>query len=90
MDRNYGIEDIAPETLERMKADCARFQADNAADIEADLELAGHDFFLTRCGHGSGYWDGDWAEPAASRLTDAAHRFGEVNLYVGDDSLIYS
>lgn len=33
--------------------------------------------------------DGDWSEPHATRLTEAAHAFGEVNLYVGDDGRIY-
>jgi len=89
LDANYTASEIAPETLETMKADCARFQAENAADIAGDVELAGHDLWLTRCRHGSGYWDGDWPEPAASRLTEAAHRFGEFTLYVGDDGLIY-
>ncbi len=59
------------------------------ATNDRERELAGHDFFLTRCGHGCGYWDGDWSEPHATRLTDAAHEAGEVWLYVGDDGLIY-
>lgn len=89
LDANYTAADIAPETLEKMKADCVRFEAENANDIAADLEQAGHDFWLTRNHHGAGFWDGDWPEPAASRLTAAAHRFGEFNLYVGDDGLIF-
>lgn len=52
-------------------------------------EQAGHDFWLTRNGHGAGFNDGDWPEPQASRLTQAAHAMGEVNLYVGDDGRIY-
>lgn len=47
-------------------------------------------FWLTRCGHGCGFWDGDWSEPAATILTDAAHAFGNVDLYVGDDGKIYA
>ncbi len=95
----YTTEDIAPETLTVMQADCARFQAENAADLAAGPLRhgpdygpeghAGHDLFLTRCGHGVGYWDGDWAEPAATRLTEAAERLGEFTLYVGDDGRIY-
>lgn len=89
LDSNYTAADIAAETLERIKADCAQFQIENAANIAADVEQAGHDFWLTRNGHGAGFWDGDWPEPAASRLTAAAHKFGEFTLYVGDDALIY-
>lgn len=51
---------------------------------------AGHDFWLTRCGHGAGFWDGDWPEPYASQLSDAARAAGNVDLYVGDDGRIYA
>jgi len=88
LDENYGLADLAPETLEQMKADCARFRAENAHDIEGGEEQAGHDFWLTRCGHGAGFFDGDWPE-AGDRLTDACKKYPEVNLYVGDDGLIY-
>ncbi len=52
-------------------------------------EQAAHDFWLTRNGHGVGFWDGDWSEPHAARLTKAAKSFGEVWPYLGDDGLIY-
>ena len=97
MDQNYSIVDIAPEALEKMKADCAKFQAENAADIEkgyagpnyAVTERAGHDFWLTRAGHGAGFWDGDWPEEVGERLTVASHKYKEIELYLGDDGLIY-
>lgn len=56
LDENYGPDDLAPEALEKMKADCARFRADNAHDIEGRERQAGHDFWLTRNHHGCGYW----------------------------------
>jgi hypothetical protein len=87
-DNNYSIEDLAPETIAKMKADCDKFCAENAADIADNEALAGHDFWLTRNRHGAGFWDGDWPE-AGERLTAASYKFGEVNLYVGDDGLIY-
>ena len=52
-------------------------------------EQAGHDFWLTRNGHGAGFWDGDWIEPAATILDKTSKHFGNVDLYVGDDRLIY-
>ena len=88
-DANYGPEDLAPETLEMMKADCSKFQAENTQDIGSALEQAGHDFWLTRNHHGCGFFDGDWPE-AGDRLTQACEGFPEVTLYVGDDGLIYS
>lgn len=52
-------------------------------------ELAGHDFWLTRNGHGVGFWDRGLGE-LGDKLTEAAKTFGEVNLYLGDDELVHS
>ena len=84
-DKNYSIEDIAPEDVKKMEADCAKFQAEN----HVTSEQAGHDFWLTRQHHGAGFWDGDWPEPQAAQLTEASHQFKETYLYVGDDGLIH-
>jgi hypothetical protein len=88
LDDNYGVEDIAPETLQKMIDDCAKFQAQAGELITSDLPLAGHDFWLTRNGHGAGFWDGDWPDEGEA-LTKLSKTFGEVNLYVGDDKQIY-
>jgi len=50
---------------------------------------AGHDFWMTRQGHGCGFCDGDWPEPYASALDAAAKVAGECEPYLGDDGLIY-
>lgn len=89
-DDNYGIEDIAPETLAGIIEDCQAFQQAHGDDIGGELERAGHDFWLTRNGHGAGFWDGDWEDDIGERLTEASHAYGSVDLYVGDDGLIYS
>lgn len=90
-DKNYGPEDIHPDTLAKMAADCEKFQSENAADLlHHDIPAGAHDFWLTRNSHGSGYWDGDWPEGVSERLTDAAHAFGGVDLYIGDDGKIHS
>lgn len=47
---------------------------------------AGHDLWLTRQGHGSGFWDGDYPEPHAARLSASASALGEVCLYVDEDA----
>ena len=98
-----GEHELAPETEAKMLADCERFQSEQSKYLETDYrsqarasgecaveESAGHDFWLTRCGHGAGFWDGDWEEPAATKLTEASKTFGNVDLYIGDDGLIYS
>lgn len=90
LDKNYDAGDLAPETAAAMRQDCEKFLAAHAAIIGDDEEQAGHDFWLNRNGHGAGFWDGDWPEPAATTLDKASKAFGEVDLYVGDDGRIYS
>jgi hypothetical protein len=69
LDANYTVDDIAPETLAEMIADCQDFltveeNGHTVADLVADDEArAGHDFWLTRNRHGAGFWDGYWEEP---------------------------
>jgi hypothetical protein len=89
LDALYGLDDIAPQTLAAMIADCQAFQAAHWDDIADNLSLAGHDFWLTRCGHGAGYWDGDWPE-SGERLTAASHAFDNVDLYVSDDGKVWA
>ena len=91
LDAKYSIENISSETLREMRTDCERFQAANREHIPVGCEeQAGHDFWLTRNGHGAGFWDGDWIEPAASALDKAASAFGEFELYIGDDGQVWA
>lgn len=62
---------------------------DGATDGERKAAMAGHDFWLTRNGHGAGFWDSGWPEPAATRLDNAAKAFGSIELYVGDDGAVH-
>src|SRR5208337_4573832 len=78
-----------------MTQDCEKFQNENRELLDAawnqdgqDAFRQGHDFWLTRCGHGAGYWDGDYPT-SGDGLTEASKSFGDVDLYVGDDDLIY-
>ena len=96
LDDNYSVDDISPDTLAAMEDDCRTFQRDNGEDITSqekqigDEGQAGHDFWLTRNGHGSGFWDGYWSQEAGDRLTKACYVYGGFDLYVGDDGLIHS
>jgi hypothetical protein len=91
LDKNYGPEDIHPDTLAEMREDCEDFMQANAADLDDfDPEYCGHDFWLTRNHHGAGFWDGDYPEDIGRRLTETSHVYGEVNLIVGEDGLIHS
>lgn len=87
--REANINEISPQLMERIEADCKNFQLFNSEHFDGKYSEAGHDFALTRNRHGAGFWDGDWPEPAGTLLTDAAHAVGELELYRGDDGLIY-
>lgn len=90
LDKRRTPADIDPDTIARMKADCELFQSRNLLELSGlDEADAGKDFWFTRNHHGSGFWDGGYEEPQATRLTDAAHNFGEYTLFVGDDGAIY-
>ncbi len=90
MDRNYNLEDIDADTVAAAQADCDRFRetAGDLLDEHTDATQGAHDFWLTRNGHGAGFWDGDWPE-GGDRLTAICKTFGEFNLYIGDDSKVY-
>lgn len=49
---------------------------------------AGHDLWLTRNGHGAGFWDRG-AGAVGDYLSDMARPLGEQSLYFGDDGRIY-
>lgn len=82
------------------------------------VRVEGHNFWLNRNGHGSGFWDRysqttceeqaiavvsrDFSKRDAlnqtcscryhvcQRLSEACKPYGSVDLYIGDDGLIYS
>ncbi len=90
LDARYTAEDIAPESLATMAAECASFREANESDLDEwnDDGQAGHDFWLTRNGHGAGFWDRDRGA-LGDRLTEAARAAGTSDLYVGDDGRLY-
>lgn len=102
LDDNHSQDDITPETMQAMRADCIAFQASNSADLDAYCEAieydpgqgspedyAGHDFWLTRNRHGAGYWDRGLG-PLGERLSNSARGYGEAGIYPGDDGRLYS
>jgi hypothetical protein len=88
LDTNYGLSDFAQKTIDKAKQDCQNF-IDKAGNLLNDWteEQAGHDFWLTRNRHGSGFWDRDF--PNGKELTTLAHQFGECDIYVGDDGMLH-
>ena len=100
LDENYVETDIAAESADKMREDCIAFLVKAEGPLNdaryavgeswIDLmEKAGHDFWLTRNGHGAGFWDGDWPEDLGEELTKISKSFGESDLYIGDDGDLY-
>lgn len=91
----YTVDDIHPDTLAKMTTDCKDFANElsqrlfDAVTLLDGWEQAGHDFSLTRNGHGAGFWDGDWPDDIGRMLTEEADTYGEFTLYVGDDGKIH-
>ncbi len=86
--------DLSQVSFERMADDCAQFQALAEKDLSEYYENgqtpenAGHDFWLTRNGHGAGFWDRGLGV-LGDRLSKHAKSFGPADLVLGDDGFIY-
>ena len=89
---------VADETFDDMACDVWRFLATCWGDVWEDFEIdlsgiepeqLGHDLWLTRNRHGAGFWDRGLGE-IGDKLTELAHSYGGVTLYIGDDGKIYA
>ncbi len=78
----------APGALEKSREELARFIARAGSDL-ADMcpSQVGHDFWLTRNGHGAGFWDRDLGE-LGDRLTKLAEEFGERYCYIDSNNQV--
>lgn len=85
------VSDMDEDSYAQMRGAAYSFMSEHRADIGDNLEQAGHDFWLTRNHHGAGFWDRPevYGQEQCDRLTDAAHEWGEADLYVGDDGKVY-
>lgn len=83
------VEDLSAEALEEIRRDCAAFQERYGSLFAGRERSAGIDFWLTRNGHGAGFWDGGWEDEQGEALTRACRTFHKRSLYYGDDGAIY-
>lgn len=95
LDSKFDIENINPKDIEEIKLECLNFQKENIQLLESahknkgyTLEDAGHDLWLTRNGHGAGFWDRNLGE-IGEQLTLKSKELKESDLYVGDDGQLY-
>lgn len=93
MDGTYTADDLAPETMLALRNDLAGFVDGIESDgiewrDEWSPDQLAHDLWLTQNHHGAGFWDRGKA--LGDKLTEWAHSFGTVDLYVGDDGKVYA
>jgi hypothetical protein len=94
LDRNYGIIDFAPEALAQAKADCWAFLRKAAPMLRPLLDRGllksvGHDLWLTRNGHGAGFWDRGYPKEVGDALTKIAHDMGQEVPEVADGKIYF-
>lgn len=89
LDDNYDADDLTDEAKASMRADCKAFLIDNAELIGDRYSDAGHDFWLTRNGHGAGFWDGDWSQEAGKALTAASKAYGTSDIMPDDSGKLH-
>lgn len=88
-DLNFSADDLSAAAARDMEADVEGFiksclqERPDCFDAMAD-DAIGHDFWLTRNGHGVGFWDRGLGE-LGDFLTDMSKPFGACSLYVNNN-----
>ena len=84
LDAMFTGEDVQPDDLAKIIVECGDFIDNYGHLLEEKWASSGHDFWMTRAGHGCGFWDGDWPEHG-DELTKACKTYDNCEPYVGDD-----
>lgn len=95
LDARFSADDLSDDSRAEMRSDCENFLGDlKDSDATASWsehwspEQLGHDFWLTRNGHGAGFWDRGRGT-LGDDLTAVCKPYGTQDLYVGDDGKLY-
>lgn len=93
--------DLSQTALATIVAECEAFQETHAALLESvygvqgryesreyDAQRAGNDFWYTRNGHGTGFWDRG-LDDAGDKLADICRATRNQDAYMGDDGQIH-
>lgn len=91
----FGIEDFTEDSLTTAEEDLddwfhylERQGLYERALEYADDERIAHDFWLTRNGHGAGYWDGDYGD-IGDKLTDACKAWRGQDIMISVDGRLH-
>ncbi len=84
-----GQYDLTPEALKHALETCEAFHHSNKDDLdEWDAGQAGHDLWLTRNCHGTGFWDRGKGE-AGNRLSVSAEKLGLAHVIPTDNNTLH-
>lgn len=94
--KGYSIYDFDADSLEQAKSDCEAFitQVVKYADFDVYTHLreqGGHDLWLTRNGHGTGFWDRAYIYGKVNSCLLAHHAklLKEAHVFEGFDGKLY-
>ena len=82
MDDSFQPEDAHPDTLKEARTDLFEFLRQcnwhgiDLREVNPDLSQHAHDLWLTRCGHGAGFWDRGYGRGVGKALTAIAVGMG--------------
>lgn len=96
LDGKYSKDDFSESSMAKITEDCQKFfnenfymwdTVDSGTEEFTIHELAGHDLWLTRNGHGAGFWDRPkiYGQANSELLSIEARKFSNRNVYIGDD-----
>jgi hypothetical protein len=97
-DAHFSTSDFTDEALETLRAHAFSFWSRAWFYIDSetpparctrdmDAGSAGHDFWLTQNGHGTGFWDGDWPT-YGDQFTKLSKCYPEINLYITPENQV--
>lgn len=100
-DMGVSLSVVPDEVIQQAASDAGEFYRDNQSLIAqavrehcarrsglcAFVETLGHDFALTRNGHGTGFWDRGYGK-VGDLLSDACRPYGPSGIYVSDDKTV--
>lgn len=90
-DRGYTSWDFSLNALEQARKDCEGFFEEMGStmyETGGDFGDHGQDFWLSRNGHGTGFWDRGYGE-VGDKLHKAAKVYSFSDVYVADDGFLY-
>lgn len=85
----FDLDDFSAKAMATIKDDCSDFLREHEELLMGhwDADQAGHDFWLTRNHHGTGFWDR--GKEQGDALTKAAVSYGATDVYLGEDGLLH-